>query len=122
MTASSREQNQLRSELLEKMWVLLTSWDGTAEEALTITEENQENLIQWQRIDEQLANEESLSYTETEKKKQAEILQCQQNILNKIRSERTTVMSRMKQLNQKNKVRDNYVSVKRDSIFIDKGL
>ena len=121
MTTSS-EWSQLRSDLLEKMWQLVTSWDGTTEKALEITENNQENLIQWQELNKQVANRELLSYTEVEKEKQADILRYQETILTSIRTERSVVMSQMKQINQKNKVRDNYVSVKRDPLFIDKGL
>ncbi|WP_051912682.1 hypothetical protein [Carnobacterium funditum] len=119
---TSKEWSQLRSDLLEKIWQSVTSWDGTTEEALKITEKNQENLSQWQKVTKQVANEEHLPYTETEKEKQVDILSCQQNILAAITSERSLVMSQMKQINQKNKVRDNYVSVQREPLFIDKGL
>lgn len=121
MTMSS-EWSQVQSDLLEKVWQLVTSWDGTTEHALEIVENNQNYLDQWQAVNNHTSHTESFSYTESEKEKQAEILQCQQNILKSIRSERMTVMSRMKQVNQKNKVRDNYISVKPDSMFVDKGL
>ncbi|MGX7393785.1 hypothetical protein [Carnobacterium mobile] len=121
MTTSS-EWSQLRSDLLEEVWQLVTSWDGTTKHALEIIENNQNHLDQWQASNNHVVHREYLPYTESEKEKQADILRYQQSILNIIRSERMTVMSRMKQVNQKNKVRDNYISVKPDSIFIDKGL
>lgn len=119
---TNKEWSQLRSDLLEKIWQLVTSWDGTAEHALVITEMNQENIVRWQNMEKQIGNQEFLLYTEVEKEKQTEIMRLQQEIIVSIQKERMTVMSQMKQLNQKNKVRDNYVSIKPDSFFIDKGL
>ncbi|SEK21592.1 hypothetical protein SAMN04488700_1192 [Carnobacterium iners] len=119
---TTKHWNQMRSELLEKMYQVVTSWDGTTQEALVITEKNQEILIHWQNMTKQVGNEEFLPYTEIEKEKQTEILSFQQRMIASISNERLVVMSQMKQINQKNKVRDNYVSVKRDSLFIDKGL
>ncbi|MGB6178056.1 flagellar cap protein [Carnobacterium sp.] len=118
----SYEWNELRSNVLDTIWQLLISWDGTTEEALKITEKNQENLIQWKEMHKQVATNEFLPYTETENEKQADILRIQQMILTSIGNERLVVMSQMKQINQKNKVRDNYVSVKREPLFVDKGL
>lgn len=119
---TNKEWSQLRSNLLENIWQLVTSWDGTTEHALVITEKNRDNIIHWQNMEKQVVNEELLPYTESEKEKQTEILSAQQKIFAAISSERSVVMSQMKQLNQKNKVRDNYVSVKPDSLFVDKGL
>ncbi|MGB3160700.1 MAG: flagellar cap protein [Carnobacterium sp.] len=119
---TSNDWNQVRSNLLDTIWQLLTSWDGTTEDALVITEKNQDNIIQWQKINKQVATNDFLSYTETEKEKQADILRFQQMILTSIGNERSVVVSQMKQINQKNKVRDNYVSVKREPLFVDKGL
>ncbi|WP_272944458.1 hypothetical protein [Carnobacterium jeotgali] len=39
-----------------------------------------------------------------------------------IRREKTSLMNKMKQINKKNQVRDNYVSVKRAPVFVDKGI
>ncbi|WP_414839014.1 hypothetical protein [Carnobacterium sp. TMP28] len=120
--ATTKKWNQLRANLLETIWQLITSWDGTLEHALNITETNQENIAKWQKLMEQVANEPFLPYTDSEIEKQNEVTMIQENILIMITSERSRVVSQLKQINQKNKVRDNYVSAKREPFFIDKGL
>ncbi|MCA9766042.1 MAG: flagellar cap protein [Carnobacterium sp.] len=119
---TTKEWNQLRSNLLEIIWQLITSWDGTLEHALIITETNQENIAKWQKLMEQVANETFLPYTDSEIEKQKEATVIQERIIATITSERSVVVSQLKQINKKNKVRDNYVSAKRDPFFIDKGL
>lgn len=104
------------------MAALLHSWDGEVEKAVEIIAANQENMDQLAQINAELSLNEAVAYTEKENQLIDKLIQQQQLLLNSIKSERTEVAGRMKQLNQKNKVMNNYISVKRESIFIDKGF
>ena len=116
------EWTQIRTGLLEKMSVLLDSWSGSAVEAIKIIAENQQNLDLLKAIEEKLTEEAASQYTPIEKQLLTAIIPQQQKLMTSIRREKTSLMNKMKQINKKNQIRDNYVSVKRAPVFVDKGI
>ena len=116
------EWTQIRTSLLKKMSALLESWNGSAVEAIEIIAENQKNMDVLKTIEEKLTEEAASQYTPIERQLLTAIIPRQQKLMTAIRKEETSLMSKMKQINKKNQVRDNYVSVKRDPIFVDKGV
>lgn len=104
------------------MSVLLDSWSGSAVEAMEIITENQQNMDLLKAIEEKLTEEAASQYTPIEQQLLISIIPQQQKLMTSIRREKTSLMNKMKQINKKNQVRDNYVSVKRAPVFVDKGI
>lgn len=121
MTSDTQEAT-LRMDVLETIKILLDSWNGSAEEAVTLIAENEQNMDQLKKIEQRLSEDEAFQYTSVEKQLLTVIIPQQQKMIATIRSEKTNLMNKMKQINQKNKVRDNYVSVQRESVFVDRGI
>ena len=113
---------KLRTDVLENIKALLDSWNGSAEEAVTLITENEQNMDQLKKIELQLSEDEAFQYTSVEKQLLSVIIPQQQQMIATIRSEKINLMNKMKQLNQKNKIRDNYVSMQRASVFVDRGI
>lgn len=116
------EWTQLRTDVLENIVVLMDSWNGTVEEAMDIVSENQRNMDQLKAIEQKLSEEAAFQYTPAEKQLLTVIIPKQQQLMAAIRGEKNNLMNKMKQINKKNQVRDNYVSVKRAPVFLDKGI
>lgn len=113
---------KLRTDVLENIKALLDSWNGSAEEAVALISENEQNMDQLKKIEEQLNEDEAFQYTLVEKQLLSVIIPKQQQMIAVIRGEKSSLMNKMKQINQKNKVRDNYVSVQRAPVFVDRGI
>lgn len=116
------EWTQLRTDVLENIVVLMDSWNGTVEEAMDIVSENQRNMDQLKAIEQKLSEDAAFQYTAAEKQLLTVIIPKQQQLMAAIRGEKNNLMNKMKQINKKNQVRDNYVSVKRAPVFLDKGI
>lgn len=113
---------KLRTDVLQNIKSLLDSWNGSAEEAMTLISENEQNMDQLKKIEQQLSEDGAFQYTSVEKQLLTVIIPKQQQMIATIRREKTSLMNKMKQINKKNQVRDNYVSVKRAPVFVDKGI
>ncbi|WP_192986235.1 flagellar cap protein [Carnobacterium mobile] len=115
------EDYLLRMSILKQMTELMESWDNTAASAERIIIENKKNILLLRKLDSQSSKNQLDTDTEEETIIK-DIIQQQEKMVSQIKMEQKSLLSRLKQLNQKDKVRDNYVSVKRDPIFINKGL
>ena len=116
------EWAKLRTDVLENIVVLMDSWNGSAEEAMEIISENQRNMDQLKAIEQKLSEDAAFQYTAAEKQLLTVIIPKQQQLMAAIRGEKNNLMNKMKQINKKNQVRDNYISVKRAPVFLDKGI
>lgn len=113
---------ELRTNVLENIMSLMNSWNGSAEEAVTIIADNQHHMDQLKVIEQKLSEDEAFQYTSTERQLLTVIIPQQQQMMAAIRTEKNELMDKMRQINKKNQVRDNYVLVKRDSVFVDRGI
>ncbi|WP_035051355.1 hypothetical protein [Carnobacterium pleistocenium] len=116
------EWAELRTNVLENILVLMETWTGDPDEAVAIIAGNQPNLDQLKAIEQQLSEDAAFGYTPAETKLLTIIIPKQQQMMAAIRGEKLKLMDKMKQINQKNKVRDNYVSVKQEPVFVDRGI
>lgn len=113
---------QLRVDLLKQMAALMATWDGTLESAGQLISENKKNMLQLKKLETQSAENLLVAYNETEETIIKGIIQQQEKMVYQIKIERESLLNRMKQINQKDKVISNYVSANRAPMFIDKGL
>lgn len=115
-------QSENRSIILTQLFRQLMSWDGTSLNANEIIAENQPLLAELKEIDSLLNQQGNGKYNEMEQQHVASIIKAQQELLTIIKQDRTDILEKMKQVNQKNKIVDNYYSSFQQSIFVDKGM
>ena len=115
-------QSKNRSEILNQLFRQLMSWDGTSSNANKIIIENQNLLAELKEIDFLLNQQGDGKYNEMEQQHVASIVKAQKDLLVVIKQDRTEILDKMKQVNQKNKIMDNYYSSFQQSIFVDKGM
>ena len=111
-----------RFELLNLIYRQLMTWDGTSANANKIIEENKLLMTELKTVDDVLSNHGHGEYSEIERQHVASIVKAQKDLLDVIKQDRTAILQKMKQVNQKNKIVDNYYSSFQQSIFVDKGM
>ncbi|MFL2100360.1 hypothetical protein [Mycobacteroides abscessus] len=111
-----------RFEILNLLYRQLMVWDGTSVNANEIIEKNKSLLIELKTIDVLLSEQGNGKYNEMEQQHVASIIKAQQELLTVIKHDRTDILEKMKQVNQKNKIVNNYYSSFQQSIFVDKGM
>lgn len=111
-----------RLALLKQLSQHLTIWDGTSEHANELIEQNKPLLEQLKTVDTALQQQGNAAYNESEQRQAAEFITAQQELLTVIKQERKELLSKMKQVNQKNKIAKNYYSSVKQPIFVDKGM
>ena len=114
--------NEKRSSILELLSKQLKSWDGTSEHADKIVTQNKPLLFKLKQIDDVFSQQSQDGYSEAEQQQVAEIIAAQRSLLAVIKQDRSAILDKMKQVNQKNKIVDNYYSAFQQSIFVDKGM
>ena len=107
-----------RSDLLTEMTKLVQTWDGTSLNAEEIVSQNSDLLAELKRVDTELNEQYSL----IQQKEVAVIIEKQQALIATLKHERSNVMKKMKQVNQKDKIVNNYYSSIQQSIFVDRGM
>lgn len=94
----------------------LASFDGSVEKGIEIIQANE---VRMERLKELFAEGVDLgSYEE----KLREIVEKQKELVEALKGERVALLNKLKQLNMKNKVVDNYMSTRLGPIFVDKDL
>ena len=111
--------DEKRLRILNLLSEELKSWDGTSKHADEITAENKKILLKLQEVDDSLNQQ---TYTEAAQYEVIKIISYQKKLLKVIKEDRINVLNKMKQVNQKNKIVDNYYSSFQQSIFVDKGM
>lgn len=107
-----------RSDLLSKMTKLVQTWDGTSLNAEEIILENRNLFAALKRLDMELDEQYSL----IEQKEVSVIIERQQSLFAILKQERSNILKKMKQVNQKDKIVNNYYSSIQQSIFVDRGM
>lgn len=115
-------QSENRSEILNQLFRQLMSWDGTSTNANEIIAKNQPLLIELKEMDTSLSQKGKGEYSEIEKNHVTSIVKVQRDLLDTIKHDRTDILDKMKQMNQKNKVVDNYYTSFQQPIFVDRGM
>lgn len=113
---------QTRLAILEKLSQHLEKWDGTSEQAETIIAFNTPLLAELKQFDAKQEQQGNGAYSPNEQQQVANIIAAQQKLLTVIKTERKSLLDKMKQVNKKDKVAKNYYSSFQQSIFVDKGI
>lgn len=115
-------QQSSRLEILNHLSQNLEMWDGSSEEANEIVEKNQTLLVKLKNVDRLLTDQGNGEYTKEEQKQVAAIIDGQKSLLAIIQKDRAAILDKMKQMNQKDKVVDNYYTSFQQPIFVDRGM
>lgn len=111
--------NQKENLILEITNQLMT-WDDTADHAMYLLAENDQNFTQMKEIDDGIPEEQLISFNEKYKEHWLRIINMQQALMKTVEDEKTHTQEQLAQINQKQKVVSNYMSVKNKSIFVEK--
>lgn len=115
-------QQYNRLEILNQLLQSLQKWDGTSTQANEIIEKNNVLLAELKEIDNSFNQKDNRVYSRREQEQVAAIIEGQQSLLAVIKKDRKVILDKMKQMNQKNKVVDNYYSSFQQPIFVDRGM
>lgn len=115
-------QKPNRLGILNQLSQSLQKWDGSSEQANEIVAKNHTLLVDLKKVDSLLHQQGNEGYTKEEQAQVATIVENQQTLLAIIKKDRAAILEKMKQMNQKNKVVDNYYTSFQQPIFVDRGM
>lgn len=110
------EKNRLMDEMLD----YLSSWDESVEEALQIVEKNRLFIESMKNLDKLLTDEELKRYNQTHQEKWEEIIEKQKELRTVIFSRKDILEKKLVQMGKKDKIVSNYISLQKDTAFIEK--
>ncbi|WP_027108789.1 hypothetical protein [Lacticigenium naphthae] len=97
----------------------LADWDGSSEQAMEIISKNQTLFDQWTDM---LEGREKIMPSGNQADRMQRIIQRQRAVIHCLQEDKEQLQKRFKQLNQKNKVTDNYYRIQESSIFVDRNM
>lgn len=112
---------QKMNEVVDKVLNNLKSWDGDLESGIRIVEEDEIYFEELKTLD-LLLIDESITYDEEYLQKMNEVLYEHEKLILGLKLEQDKLVVLMEQLNKKDHVINSYISVKKNSIFIDKDI
>lgn len=98
----------------------LISWDGSSEHAATILSDNDKKFQQLIELDAQLTDDEITEFNEKYRNHWQKMVVTQQELMQEIDSSKVINQQQLSQIDNKQKIVTNYMSIKNKSIFIEK--
>ena len=99
----------------------LKTWDGIAESGIRIIEENEKHLDKFKTLD-LLLKDIPIQYDEKYSEKMDEIIKSHKSLMDALILEQNQLVDLMQQVGKRDKVLHNYISIKKEPIFIDKDI
>lgn len=119
----SIEKLKSRDKILNTLVDRLNGWDKTAETGIDIIEKNKTDIENLKSMEATLKRNHSLYSSDGSLEYMEKInylLEGEKNILDALLKKSEEVELVMKQLNNRDKIKDNYLSQNKNSIFIDR--
>lgn len=98
----------------------LMTWDATADHGIHLLAENDRKFNQMKEIDVGIPEEQLIAFNEKYKEHWLRIINLQQELMKTVEEEKTHAQEQLAQIDQKQKVVSNYMTVKNKSIFLEK--
>lgn len=98
----------------------LISWDGSSEHAVAILNDNDLKFQQLIELDTQLSDDELTVFNEKYRNHWQKMLVTQQELMQEINSSKNKNQQQLSQIDKKEKIVTNYMTIKNKSIFIEK--
>lgn len=118
---TTKELTQVMDKIVDKVLDNLKSWDGTIESGISIIEANEIDLDELRTISLQLTDP-SITYEEKYLKKFNEILLEHNKLTSSLKMEQDQLRVLMQQINKKDQIINNYISINKQPMFIDKDI
>ena len=96
------------------------SWDGSMDHALQILSENDDKFKQMSQLDREVSAEELNTFNEKYRNHWQKLINTQQELMQAVRAGQAVNQEQLSQIDNKQKIVENYMSVKNKSIFIEK--
>jgi hypothetical protein len=104
---------------LLEMKQLFDSWDGTATHGIEVIEKNKEHIASLQRFD----SVEGMSpFSKSENELLIQVIQKQKLVMYTLRNSKEELLQQAKQVNQKSRIIENYLYMKKTPVFVDRGM
>ena len=108
-----------RSDILLEMKDLFDSWDGTATHGIRVIEQNKKHIASLQILD-SIADRGPFSKSENELLIQ--VIQKQKLVMYTLRNSKEELLQQAKKVNQKSRIIESYINMKKTPVFVDRGM
>jgi len=98
----------------------LINWDNSVDDAICILKGNDQRFQQMKKLDSKIPDGQLMNFNERYKEHWLRILNLQQGLMQAIEKEQVYTQEQLAQIDNKQKVVSNYMSLKNKSIFIEK--
>lgn len=108
-----------RLDILLEMKQLFDSWDGTATHGIKVIENNKRHIASLQILD---SFEGMSPFSKSENELLMQVIQKQKLVMYTLRNSKEELLQQAKQVNQKSRIIESYLFMKKTPVFVDKGM
>lgn len=108
-----------RLDVLLEMKQLFDSWDGTATHGIKVIEKNKEHIASLQIFD---SVEGASTFSKPENELLVKVIQKQKLVMYTLRNSKEELLQKTKKVNQKSRIIESYINMKKTPVFVDRGL
>lgn len=108
-----------RLDILLEMKQLFDSWDGTATHGIKVIEENKEHIASLQIFD---SFEDVSPFSKPENELLIKVIQKQKLVMYTLRNSKEELLQKAKKVNQKGRIIESYINMKKTPVFVDRGM
>lgn len=108
-----------RSDVLLEMKQLFDSWDGTATHGIEVIEKNKKHIASLQRFN---SLEDISPFSKSENDLLIWVIQKQKLVMYTLRNSKEELLQKAKKVNQKSRIIESYINMKKTPVFVDKGM
>ncbi|MGB7473832.1 hypothetical protein [Trichococcus sp.] len=108
-----------RLDVLLEMKQLFDSWDGTATHGIKVIEKNKAHIASLQILD---SFEDISPLSKPENEILVKVIQKQKLVMYTLRNSKEELLQKAKKVNQKSRIIESYINIKKTPVFVDRGM
>lgn len=108
-----------RLDVLLEMKQLFDSWDGTATHGIKVIEKNKAHIASLQILD---SFEDISPLSKPENEILVKVIQKQKLVMYTLRNSKEELLQKAKKVNQKSRIIESYINMKKTPVFVDRGM
>ena len=108
-----------RSDILLEMKDLFDSWDGTATHGIRVIEQNKKHIASLQILD---SIGDRGPFSKSENELLIQVIQKQKLVMYTLRNSKEELLQQAKKVNQKSRIIESYINMKKTPVFVDRGM
>ena len=108
-----------RSDILLEMKDLFDSWDGTATHGIRVIEQNKKHIASLQILD---SIGDRGPFSKSENELLIQVIQKQKLVMYTLRNSKEELLQQAKKVNQKSRIIESYINMKKTPAFVDSGM